>query len=350
MRTFQLVLIEGATPYERGVQYGRQAKEKIRSGVEGYRRFFARTGGRSWESMTNYALSCVPLIDGLMPELLEEARGIADGAEVSFEELMILNCRYEITKFPREQECTTCAVLPEASRGGNTLLVKNWDYRAGILDNIVVLHIKEPDGTQVVGLTEAGQLIREGFNSHGVGLCNNALQSVDDAEGTGIPVTFLRRKIFSCRSFEEAKQLLLTTKRSVSNNMLLASKDGRAVDIEAHPNGCDILEPKDGILTHANHFVANPRRNALEESPRGDRLKRLLRKRRGDLDVDSIKMCMCDHENYPKAICRHPSEVDIPLDHRGITVACMIVDFGENAAHICQGPPCEGEFVKYSMQ
>ena len=34
MRTFQLVEIEGKTPYERGVEYGAQAKEKIQSGIE----------------------------------------------------------------------------------------------------------------------------------------------------------------------------------------------------------------------------------------------------------------------------------------------------------------------------
>ncbi len=350
MRAFQYIAVEGETPYERGVQYGIQARQKIHSGIADYMTYFSQVEGRDWRKLTAYASSLLPLIEREMPGLLEEAEGIAEGAQVPFEDLMVLNCRYEITKFGSEQECTTCVVLPEASAGNKTLLVKNWDYRAGILDNIVVLHIREADGTQAIGLTEAGQLIREGFNSHGIGLCNNSLKSVNDGSGPGIPVTFLRRKVFTCKAFEEAKKLLLTTKRNVSNNMLLASKDGRAVNIEAQPGGCDILEPNEGILTHANHFIVSPHLETSETTPRGERLEELLRKKHGDISVEYIKRCLCDHANYPKAICRHPSDVSLPLAQRGITVASMIVDFDEKTVHICAGPPCEGDFTEYSMQ
>ncbi len=349
MRSFQYIAIEGATPSERGVQYGTHARREIQSGINDYKTFFTQMEGRDWKALTEYTFSLLPLIEQKMPELLEEAKGIAEGAQVSFGDLMVLNCRYEITKFRSEQECTTCVVLPEASAGEKTLLVKNWDYRAGILNNIVVVHIKEADGTEIIGLTEAGQLIRDGFNSHGIGLCNNSLKSVNDGSGPGIPVTFLRRKVFSCKTFEEAENLLITTKRSVSTNMLLAARDGRAVNIEAHPDGCDILKPKEGILTHANHFLVSPHLETSEATPRGKRLEELLQKNHGNITVDYIKQCLCDHQNYPKAICRHPSDVSIPLTQRGMTVASMIVDFDEKIVHICAGPPCEGEFLVYSM-
>jgi isopenicillin-N N-acyltransferase-like protein len=293
-----------------------------------------------------------------MPEIWAEAQGVATGAGVTTGELMLLNCRYEITKFGKENkkdeeacaECTTCAVLPEAAESGKMFLAKNWDYRAGILDNIVVLHIKElENGNSILGLTEAGQLIREGFNANGIGLCNNSLQSVGDHMGTGIPVTFLRRKVLACGTFEEAKLLLLNSRRTVSNNMLLASKDGKAVNIEAHPGGADLIEPRDGLLCHANHFEVTPELDFLQPSPRKARLEELLRRRLGTLTVEDIKQCLCDHQNYPHAVCRHPSEVDLPLERRGMTVASMIVDFQESAAHICAGPPCEGEFVRYEL-
>lgn len=349
MRTFQLVKVSAATPFQRGVQYGTQAKDKIVAGIDSYRQLFAQTSSRSWSQIKEYALSYLPIIEQSMPEILEEARGIADGASVDFGDLMVVNCRYEITKFPQAMECTTAAVLPAATGNGHTLLVKNWDLRAGIIDNIVILQVEEPDGTRIVGLTEAGQLMREGFNSHGIGLCNNALQSIHDTRGVGIPVTFLRRKVFTCRSFEEAKDLLLNTPRSVSNNMLLASCDGQAIDIEAYPGGADTIAPEEGIIVHANHFTVNPELNALFSSPRGDRLAHLLREQRGAITLDYVKRCMCDHDNYPHAICRHPSDVSLPLARRGITVASMIIDFDEGVAHICAGPPCEGEYKEYKL-
>ncbi|HQA47651.1 MAG TPA: C45 family autoproteolytic acyltransferase/hydrolase [Bacillota bacterium] len=349
MRTFQLVEVNAATPFERGLQYGRQAKEKIRAGIEDYKLLFAQTSDKNWNQIKEYAVSYIQLIERTMPEILEEAKGIASGAEVDMAEIMVLNCRYEITKFPKDDECTTCAVLPEASHENKTYLVKNWDLRAGIIDNIVIVHIEEPDGTRIIGLTEAGQLIREGFNSHGVGLCNNSLKSIYDSKGLGIPVTFLRRKVLTSRTIDEAKGLLLNAQRSVSNNMLLVSKEGRAVDIEAFPKGADLIHPTDGLITHANHFVVNQELNALDISPRDTRLKSLLLEKHGSITIEYIKECMCDHKNYPEAICRHPADVSLPLARRSITVAGIIVDFEQEIMHICAGPPCEGEYIGYKL-
>jgi isopenicillin-N N-acyltransferase-like protein len=329
-----------------GRQYGRQAREKILAGLEDYRRLFQETNGMSWENVSEYAKAFIPAVEEAMPEILEEVRGIADGAGASLNDLMVLNCRYEITKFPKPEECTSFALLEEAAGRGKVYVGQNWDYRAGILDNVVVIHAEQPDGTRILGLAEAGQVIRNGFNSHGLGLCANNLQSVHDRWGVGIPVTFLRRKILSSRTLEEATDVVKNAKRSVSCNLMAASADGKAVDFETYPGGFDRLNPTDGILTHANHFVGNPQNEALQTSPRDRHLYALLNKQRGNIDVPFIVRCLSDHENYPKAICRHPSDVSVPLGRRSITVAGVIYDLRAGVAYICAGPPCEGEFVE----
>jgi len=349
MRTFQLIEAKATSHYEIGVQYGSQAREKIMDGIENYRKLFSDTSNMSWEDIKNYALDYIPVIEEKFPELVEEVKGISEGAGVGLDEVMVLNCRYEITKFPQANECTSFSVLPEASMDGGTYVGQNWDYRAGIIDNIVMLHIEEQDGTRIFGLAEAGQVIRNGFNSHGVGLCANNLQSIYDSRGKGIPVTFLRRKVLSCRSFEEARELIINAKRSVSCNFMLASSGGKAVDLETYPGGTDLLMPVDGIITHANHFVTQPEIHALETSPRGERLEQLFREKLGSIDIDYIEKCLCDHENYPKALCRHPSNVSIPLRVRDITVASVIYDFNGGTAYVCAGPPCEGEFISYKL-
>ena len=349
MRAFRYVNVEPASPREMGIQYGTQARAEILGGLEDYRALFDETSSMSWAEIRECAGAYVPLTDEFLPEIMEEARGIAEGAGVDLEDVMVLNCRYEITKFPRPNECTSFAVLPEAARDGKVYVGQNWDYRAGIIDNIVVMHIEQPDGTRILGLAEAGQVIRNGFNSHGIGLCANNLQSVADCRGVGIPVTFLRRKVLSSRSFEEARKLISESRRSVSCNFMLASAEGKALDLEAHPDGADLLNPVRGILTHANHFVVDPAKNALEDSPRGDRLEALLRERQGSLDIPHIVKCLCDHENYPKAICRHPADVAVPLSRRSITVAAVVYDLKNGIGRICAGPPCEGEFVEYRL-
>ena len=343
MDQFKTIEITGKTFFEKGNCYGSNARHLIALCINSYKEHFAKNSELSWEQLRTYAMSFLPKINQEMPEILEEARGIANGAQVPFEDIMVINCRYEITRQPESNECTTAAILPTAG-GGKTYLVKNWDYRAGIMDHIVILHIKEKDGPSILGLSEAGQMIREGFNSHGVGLCNNGLTSVYDHSGSGIPVTFLRRKVLGCSSFESAKELLISAQRSVSNNMLLVSADGYAVDIEANPLGCDTIECTDGILTHANHFVRTPHLNATEKSPRDERLYQLLHKNHSHIDVPYIKQCVADHANIPKSICSHPSDLSIPLENRGMTVAALIIDFSDQCFHVCAGPPCAGKF------
>ncbi len=350
MKSFLFVKVSGSTPYECGKQYGEQAKELIATAVADYKLLFAETSDKTWEQITEYALSYLPIIRETMPDILEEAEGIAYGAGVLFGDIMVLNCRYEITKFPKDKECTTGTVLPEASKDGAMYLIKNWDYRVGIIDHIVVLHITEPDGNRIIGITEAGQLVRDGMNTYGIALVNNNLQSIYDTRGVGVPSCFLRRKVLKCKSFDEGKKLICSFKRSVSCNMMMVSGiEKKAADFEVYPMGTDIVEPEQGVLTHANHFLVQPEIHALTQSPRGERLRELLMSKHGQIDVAHIKACLSDHKNYPYALCRHPADVSVRLGRRSITVACEIYDFEAGVVHICAGPPCEGEFKTYVL-
>ena len=350
MRRFQVIYVAGDTPYECGRQYGQQAQEKIRAGVEVYRDFFGKTSGQTWPEIKKYAASYLPLLEETMPLVVQEAQGIAEGAQIGMDELMVLKCRYEISKFPKPAECTTAVVLPEASAHGGTYLIKNWDYKQAVMDNIVILHIEQKDGTRILGLAEAGQMLREGFNSHGIGLCNNMIQSVRDSWGIGVPVTFLRRAVLACDDFEKARDMLLHAKRCVSNNMLLASGNGCAVDIEAYPNGANVLAPSGGILTHANHFVVHQYLDSRVGPKNRDlRLEELLRKRAGQIDVPYIMECMKDHEYYPESICAHNTSLPGREMIDFMTVASIIVDFKHQKAFICAGPPCEGEYQAYEL-
>lgn len=346
---FQFVEVKAGTPKEMGFRYGEQAKEKIRAGIADYKELFAKTSGDSWEEIARYAETFVPVSEKYTPEVVEEIRGIAEGADVPFADAMVLNCRYEITKFPVPKECTSFALLGEATADGNPYVGQNWDYRAGILNNVVILHLERTDGVRILGLAEAGQVIRNGFSSKGIGLGTNNLQSVRDKKGNGVPVIFLRRVVLASSNFTEARDLIENTPRDVSCNFMLASAEGFAVDLEGYPGGADRIEPKDGIVTHANHFEADPGKEALETSPRSMRLRELLAAKHGQIDVAHIKCCLCDHENYPKALCRHPADVDLPLARRSITVASVIYDLVGGVGHICAGPPCEGEYVTYKI-
>ena len=365
MEAFRCVKVRSADPFTRGVQYGEQTKDLIRLGIEGYRRHFAKTLSQTWEEILKKSHLYLDLLDRDFPEELAEARGIAEGSGVDLDAIMALNCRYEILKLknlPQEKECTSGAVLPEAARGGKTFLIKNWDYRPWVEDHALILDIDDTRGTHIVGLTEAGQFIRDGMNNHGVSVCGNNLTSVFDTGEVGAPVTFVRRKALNCRDFAQACDVIKNSPRGVSCNILVASGEGKAVDLEATPGGVFALEPEAGIVTHANHMVAGAKYCTNHGSKfRDGVLRRRLMEHHGELELKSLCSCLTDHEmkpgwptQYPEsdcleAVCSHIPHGDVDVDKIWKTIASSIYDLSDRVAYICKGCPCEGEFIAYPL-
>ena len=107
MNRHKYIRISATTSFECGRQYGEQAKREIHKAINDYKLLFSETSDKSWMEISDFAISFSEMIRDTMPDLLDEAQGIAVGANVSFSDIMVLNCRYEITKFPKAKECTS---------------------------------------------------------------------------------------------------------------------------------------------------------------------------------------------------------------------------------------------------
>ena len=351
MKSFPLITLTASTPYERGLQYGAQAKQWIDICVDHYRSRFLKQG-HSWKQISDYAMGYIPPIEAHAPLALEEARGIAEGSGHTLEEIMVVNCRYEISKFPTLPECTTAAVLPPATADGKTFIVKNWDYSESIIPHVVLLLVKdETTGTSSFGVTEAGQLVRDGVNAQGVAFVNNNLQSIHDHPGIGLPATFIRQLMWECETFEQACEVVVNADRCVSCNTLIAAKGGHARNFEAYPGGADLIDPTDGILVHANHFVVSPELDAITDRPknRDARLRELLETKHGAITAAHIMDCMKDHKYLPLSICGHPDKDGDNYARGRVTVSSMVADLTDGIVYFCAGNPCEGEFVEYRL-
>ena len=346
MAKLTIIRVTATEPYERGVQYGEQAKSHIEKCLAYYKASFQKSG-HEWQRVQKCAMEFYREVELAYPDQIEEVRGIAAGSGLSVADIMVINSRYEISKFPKLPECTTGAVLPEATANRHAYALKNWDFNIAVRDHVVFLLIRNDD-FWLAGFTEAGQMIRDGVNNSGIALCSNNLQSVEDHYGMGIPVTFMRRRILYSKSFEEAESVLLSTKRTISNNILLIDgKNGIARDYEWYPSGADVLEPENGVLTHANHFVKNPQRDALVGRPKNRdlRLRELIMKHHGSVEVGHLKQALRDHMYYPLSICAHPGDPDSAYARDRATVSSMIVDFQANEIYACVGSPCEEEYT-----
>ncbi len=347
MKEFRLIHISAPTPRERGIQYGSQAKEEIQVCINTYRDRFQTTRNMSWDTVRGYAAAMLPCVEESMPDILEEARGIAQGAGVDFGDLMVLNCRYEILHFPHQNECTAFALQREATADGHVYVGQNWDNRPSLLPHTLLVHITEEEtGNVIFGMTEAGQLIRNGFTSKGVGQCANSIRSTLDCQGAGLPSNFLRRKLLTLDNMADMVRWIRQAPRTVSNNFCIGTRENVVADIEGVPGMPVRHDPVDGIVTHANHLLVNRDLDASSGMrQRGERLYELLHRQAGNITLDYIMECLKDHEGAPQGICSHVSDTGKVWQ----TNASLIYDLDAGKAWVCYGPPCEGEYKEYAL-
>lgn len=349
------IYVRSSDPFERGRQHGSQVKAEIESVCQGYQRSFERKG-YTWEEAKQMAMEFVPYLEKEMPELMEEARGIAAGAGIELAVVMVLNTRYELLKFKKgvnyfdQAECTCFAVTAEASEGAETIGGQNWDNAPFIGENLYILHIDEENGTRIVGLSEPAQLIRNGMNSHGLSVNCSTLLSVKDVRGISVPTNFMRRRILQCKDLEEAKSLVEGLKPCVSLNYVIASADGEAVVYETTPVENFARYPSRGIITQGNDIMADPTLERFIPADknhrnhfRGQRLEYLLQKQRGNITAEYIQNCLRDHYGYPASVCNHAGDQSLQ------TIASMLYCLNRGYALIAWGNPCEVSYERYDL-
>ncbi|GAB4439223.1 MAG: C45 family autoproteolytic acyltransferase/hydolase [Chloroflexi bacterium OHK40] len=398
-------------PYERGRAYGAAVAPLICHSIASYARLFALRRGLDWAASQDEARRYRPLLLGVAPDLLEEMRGIADGAGREPDEILALNVRTELmagigagvyhpegpaalarnraagvpqhpegddmpapgdahlaglagdpgpgqvsVRHPVDDgECTTAAASGAATAGGETLLAQTWDWQGDQRAACVLLRVRAPGEPELLTMTEAGMLAKVGLNSAGLAVSLNLLRSRDDGREVGMPVHVLLRKMLQARSFAEARAAAHLAPAAGSSCITLASADGAMVSLELTPGGVAAVEPEQGLLAHANHCV-DPVAAAGEcpiEPPsttreRHGRAWELLRAARGAIDVALLQSVLRDHDGDPRCICRHP-DLRLPTLDRGESVCGIVLDLGAGVMHVAPGVPCTVPFTAVAL-
>ena len=188
----QIVLTGSA--YEKGLHYGRECRDEITAGLANYRRLFLKEKRMTWETARDAAHGLLPYLTGKYDEYLEEMRGIADGAGVTFDDILILNCRTEILYSASDtgkapDECTAFSAVPPAAAPGTVLAGQSWDYTVAQRRAVVIVRIPaEGDIPARLLFLEAGMIGGIGVNAAGFCLTLNALYTA--ASAPGVPLRF----------------------------------------------------------------------------------------------------------------------------------------------------------------
>ena len=368
---------------ELGRQHGEQCQEPIR----GYLEFLRQSLALPAEQLSQRAMAFEPLFQKHCPELLEEVRGLAEGAGLPFAAALALQLRGELgAALPQKGDsplrkqpgwaersgegdsplfgatpdgaCTTFVLGPSATADGQVLIGQTSDTPAEIEQYAYGLRLKPEGRPAILMWTFGGMLGYHGLNAHGIAHFANAL-------GGGPKWNFalshypLKRLLLEQRSLADVLDLMRRVPVCSNGNYVLCDGTGRIVDVELTSEGPFVLKPPaEGFLAHSNHYLcqahacdANFARSLPDSFPRLDRVRELIREKLGRITLADMQAVLSDHAGHPTSICRHPhSGLDDPvLPASGKTVAAIVAQPQSGRMTIAKGNPCENPFVEWTL-
>ncbi|HUG14614.1 MAG TPA: C45 family peptidase [Thermomicrobiales bacterium] len=289
----------------------------------------------------------------------DEIQGLATGAGLSLPEAYLLQLRAEVatpvtpsTSPESNDECTSFAVLAEATSNGSPLVGQNADLPAFYGEIAIVAEIVPDDMPSVLMLMPAGQVSYIGINNRGMGVFANFVTC--DGWRHGLPRYMLSRLALTQSTVDDGIGAVRGVTRASSRNLMLLDSHGAAADLETTPSRDARLDPVEGLLAHSNHYVAESLQHVERSKPKNvanskERLRRmdeLLAARRGGLNAEAMQTILRDRACYPDALCRMPG--DDP-DSDVITFASVIAEPSLGRLWVAVGPPNEHAYQKHEL-
>lgn len=346
MAVHEIVLVGEA--YERGFTHGRKFARLIHEAVREYCKFDASLNervGAFRQNMTAY-------LADIFPELLEELRGIGDGAGIEFNDILSLNFFPGPTNLPIY--CTNI-VLPDTSDGpihGKTSDIGS-DYKYYLLQRTSPAE----GGEEFLSVGWVGTIWSEvGINSAGLAMGQSSAPVMPGQDGTGIPALVMPRPVLQhCKSTEEAVEFMVRFQMAGKGiNVALLDQTGHGVVVEKAFDRQAVREADEGAVFCSNHFVEDGMQGTIplkiegiEENSIGryELLTQVLgnRERVALKGWDYMAELLRIHATEERpGICQHVPPY--------LTSWYAYIQLPKKREMwICDGPPCQGDFVNYTL-
>jgi len=342
-------------PFEIGKQFGGLARVRVLLHLSNQKASMAelRPENPTWwqEEVAKY----LPAYEELAPHFVEEMHGLAQGAGVAFEEVLLLNVRGEaMTSLnPRPAgACTSFGCSGAVTLDGHPILGQTKDTPTISKDLYVVAAMYQQGRPDLLQMPYAGEFGVFGLSSSGMSVFGNALYVRSGRPSGELPLSLFRRLVLEADSVDEVIALVEGRGIIGVGSLTVGDRTGRVVAIENTDHGHAVVEAVDGVLAHANH-INDPALVEFEEYDeperstsvhRQRRLAKQLEAERGRLTAPLAMRCLMDHDGYPDSICRHGTP---GRDFQ--TTAAVVVEPTFGRLYAIRGLPCQGWPVTYML-
>lgn len=270
-------------------------------------------------------------------QLANELAGIAEGAAISLDQLVVLN---NYTDF-RDLELTDegCSTV-YFHKNGNRIAGQTWDMHGSAKRYLCCIKIPAEDDRDLsIVLSIVGCVGMMGYTSRGSMVGVNNINTDQARPAVLWPVVI--RKLIHAKNLNEQRQIIRSAPLSSGRTFLLADQEGGEF-WEAMPDLSECVGRLGGMdsghLFHTNHCLGSATRlrevrQALSSTTH-TRFQLLERKIGSAFDKNSGWDLLNDHEGYPRSICSNFQTTSVDPS---ITCGGAIGDLGTTEIRMWRG-------------
>jgi isopenicillin-N N-acyltransferase like protein len=350
-----LALPAGAAPRDWGRLHGEMFAGEIRS-LAAIRVYLSHRVGalRDREQVLEVARAHLPVLERYDQALYQELCGIAEGAGVSAEEVVVLNHYTDLRDIdpaasleaadsvhPERRHAESkdgdadggCSVLFARTPEGS-VLAQTWDMHATAIPYTMMLRVPAgPEGGPGAWLlTLTGCLGMAGLNGAGVGLAINNLHSTDARVGLVWPA--LVRRALRAASAAAARDEILAAPLGSGHHYLAADRRA-AFGVETSGALRKLIYAGDPpAYAHSNHCL-DDEIGARSRVPPTSTTRQRFAWLRASLDAEPVRDLddawrrLGSREGYPQSICTNLSTPENPHGTATCGAVAMLLEAGE---------------------
>ena len=252
--------------YVRGLAHGEQLRDAVQNSVGS---LVEALGGEPEIERFIGETDFLTTIDRHTPDLGQEVRGIAAGSAMPLNLVLAHNLMDEhwwwSTNSNRREACTLFATASPTPIIGQTM-----DLPSYMDGSQFILRSHFADGSTSAVLSSAGLIGLCGSNSHGVGICVNALSMLNHS-GAGLPVAFVMRGALTSTTSTQAIDFIRSVPHASGQHYAIVgptqSGEITATGIECSAGGAFDSSGGSTRFSHTNHPLATTDLDPEVETP-----------------------------------------------------------------------------------
>jgi hypothetical protein len=319
-------------PRDRGRKYGVGHRDAIHAFLdkEIYGPFLQPPVAK--DSLLRYAGACAESVKAYSQELHDELEGIAEGAAIDLEEVVLITLHEELNHkgaLPKVPHCTALAVGPPFTKHGETLVGQTWDWMQTVYGLSRVMHWQRDNGPSVLAYGFPGMFCGAGLNSAGLALCWTSAGFADQDLGVraGIPSYVLLTHFL----YQESLAAVIDEARRATNagwfTFVMGDDRGQLLNVEGSPAGI-VVEPTERMLARVG-YGSREMTGATPDKP-------------ATVHPRCAKSCQYMDANTGRIDARHMQELfEKPAHEINVgksTIDMMVFDTTNRVAWLSRGP------------